>query len=257
MLDIERRRVSIRYASETVISTAQNREDVLLHRVLGARAGGGFYVDVGAGDPNWDSVTNWFYRSGWTGINIEANPMFAHIYAVHRQRDINLSMGIGGEPGSLTFHEVLPTPHQNGWGLSSFDPGVVARAATLGLECRQVSVEVGRLDSVLAQHADGRTIDFLKIDVEGFEANVIGSMDWHRFRPVVVCVESVLPNSAEPAFASWEPALLDAGYLFALFDGVNNYYLDKGREELLPQFNASVNANDRYRVAEVADFAVA
>lgn len=254
MLRNDRCKTPIRYAGDMVISTAQNREDVLLNRVLGEGIVDGFYVDVGAGDPNWDSVTNWFYRKGWSGINVEANPMFAPIYAVHRPRDVNLSMGVGLEQGHMTFHEVLPSPGQNGWGLSSFDSTVIERARALGLKCRAVSVEVSRLDTILSRHAGKRTIHFLKIDVEGFEGSVIRSIDWQIYRPIVVCVEAVRPNSAIPSFHEWEDVILDAGYVDALFDGVNKFYLDEKHLEMLSQFDAGVNVNDKYRAADISDF---
>ena len=54
----------------SMISYAQNQEDVLLRREF-PDCTNGFYIDVGANDPVWDSVTKHFYDRGWHGINIE------------------------------------------------------------------------------------------------------------------------------------------------------------------------------------------
>jgi peptide methionine sulfoxide reductase MsrB len=56
-----------------IISYAQNREDVIIDAFF-PDLKKGFYVDIGAADPNYDSVTKFFYEKGWSGINIEPNP---------------------------------------------------------------------------------------------------------------------------------------------------------------------------------------
>src|SRR6266702_2947068 len=87
-----------------MITYAQNFEDVMLARVLPDRAWG-FYVDVGAGDPEYLSVTKWFYDLGWAGINIEPNStLYAKLVAA-RPRDINLDCAAGAAPGSAPFFE--------------------------------------------------------------------------------------------------------------------------------------------------------
>ena len=68
-------------------------------------------------------------------------------------------------------------------------------------------------------------IDFLKVDVEGAEADVLAGGDFKRFRPKVIVVEAVAPGSGEPAWQDWEPMLLAQGYRFALFDTLNRFYV--------------------------------
>jgi len=61
----------------TFISYAQNHEDVLLYRALKG-VGKGFYIDVGANDPEEDSVTKAFYDRGW-GKESTSNPCLSII----------------------------------------------------------------------------------------------------------------------------------------------------------------------------------
>ena len=68
-------------------------------------------------------------------------------------------------------------------------------------------------------------IDFLKVDVEGAERDVLAGADWRRFRPKVVLVEAVAPGTMAPSHAEWEPILLSNGYGFAFFDGLNRFYV--------------------------------
>jgi hypothetical protein len=76
-------------------------------------------------------------------------------------------------------------------------------------------------------------IDFLKIDVEGGEADVLAGGDWRRHRPKVIVIEAVLPGSGAPAWSAWEPFLLAQGYRFALFDTLNRFYVAQECPEIL------------------------
>jgi hypothetical protein len=83
---------------------------------------------------------------------------------------------------------------------------------------------VTTLRTLCEQHAPA-TIDFLKIDVEGAEREVLAGGDWQRFRPKIVVLEAVAPVTMAPAWEAWEPLLTGVGYRFALFDGLNRYYV--------------------------------
>lgn len=81
----------------TVISYAQNFEDVMLWRAL-QHVGTGYYVDIGANDPVVDSVTRWFYEQGWSGLNIEPVPHWHGKLQADRPRDTNLQVAVFQQP---------------------------------------------------------------------------------------------------------------------------------------------------------------
>src|SRR5688572_24072355 len=154
-----RRLHPVEYSTDEVTSFAQNHEDVLLHRAFrGKRTG--FYIDIGAGDPNWDSVTRWFYGLGWRGINVEPNPFFHDIIAHHRPDEINLNLGISNERGELTYYQVHANEVGQGWGLSSFDPASEQRAKDLGFAVSRLQVPVVPLQDIVNQHCQGVHVDF-------------------------------------------------------------------------------------------------
>ena len=70
-------------------SFAQNFEDVILWRAF-RNVDNGFYIDLGAGDPISDSVSHWFYRAGWTGIDVEPNSVYFEKLAASRSRNLVL-----------------------------------------------------------------------------------------------------------------------------------------------------------------------
>lgn len=78
-----------------------------------------------------------------------------------------------------------------------------------------------------------KEIDFLKIDVEGGERDVLEGGDWQLFRPAIVMVEAISPLINAPAWEAWEPILLNQGYCFALFDTLNRFYVAEERPDLL------------------------
>jgi len=203
-----------------MISYAQNREDVVLARAFSG-LDRGFYIDVGAEHPVLNSVTKHFYDHGWRGINIEPSP--ASLAALEKERpdDVNLGVGVADFERSSTLF-LGPLEHH---GESTFRQDLADRYRREGCEFTEIDdVSVTTLARIREQHVGERTIDFLKIDVEGYEAAVIAGADWHTFRPRVVVVEATYPNSRTPSHAAWEPALLTAGYLFGLFDGLNRFY---------------------------------
>jgi len=223
------------------ISYAQNNEDVLLWRALGHVApADGFYIDVGANDPVEHSVTKAFYDAGWRGINIE--PLPAHIAAFdeQRRRDVNLAIAAGSTDGSLTLYDV---PAVRGW--ASPEPEVAALHRAEGHAVAELTVPVRTLAAVCAEHVTG-PIHFLKIDVEGFEGEVLRGMDFARWRPWVLVIEATLPNSRTTNHDTWEHLVTGQGYRFAWFDGLNRYYVAAEQAALLDRFGIQPNVFDDY-----------
>lgn len=208
------------------ISYAQNREDVVLSRVFGSQAEG-FYVDVGAWHPVLDSVTYAFYQRGWRGVNVE--PLAGPLELLRRERpeDVNLGVGIAGRRGERTFYEDLTVP-----GLSTFSLAQAVKLRAAGHELRERPQPVVPLAEVFAEHVAGE-VDFLKIDAEGSEREVIEGAEWRLWRPRVVLVEATAPGSFALVHQEWEGLLLDADYLFALFDGLNRFYVRSEDRDLL------------------------
>jgi FkbM family methyltransferase len=225
-----------------MISYAQNREDVLLDRAF-PRGLKGFYVDVGAHDPTLNSVTRHFYDLGWRGINIEpAGEPFQKLVQA-RPRDVNLNLGVAETEGTL---KLFKSPPEAGW--STFSKELAAHHRNAGIDLEEVTVPVTTLAQICDEHVASQTIDFMSIDVEGFERQVIEGGDWKRYRPRIVVVESTEPGKTVPTHPTWEHLLVDARYLFAAFDGLNRYYVRSEDADLLPVFEAPANVFDEFVV---------
>lgn len=170
-------------------SFSQVGEDLVIDRLLGNKKSG-FYVDIGAYDPNRFSNTRRFYLKGWCGINIEPDANKYKKFVKERKRDINLNIGIGKSNTDLAFFQVFPDT------LSTFSKAAAKRFKKEGFRLvGETSVEVRTLSDVLAEHCGDKTIDFMSVDAEGYDLVVLESNDWAVFRPRVICVETTEPSA--------------------------------------------------------------
>ena len=221
------------------ISYAQNFEDVMLWRAL-KHIETGFYIDVGANDPEVDSVTKAFYDLGWRGINIEPVSQWFLRLQETRVRDINLQLALGSEPGEITLYEIPDT------GLSTAEKAFAKRhEAERGYQSRELKVAQDTLANVCEQYHIA-PIHFLKIDVEGMEKAVLEGADFVKIRPWIVLVESTFPNSQKESHSEWEPTLLNAGYKHAYSDGINRFYVAEEHSELSSAFQYPPNVFDDF-----------
>lgn len=222
------------------LSYAQNLEDYHLAKVFEGWERG-FYIDVGAGHPVADNVSYHFYLQGWRGIAVEPQEHLAALYRHLRPRDMAVSTLVGAEAGEAEFHEV-----DRLHGFSTTVRHHAAGAAGFGASFRTRRAPMTTLAALCERHGAGE-IDFLKVDVEGAEAEVLRGADWGRWRPKVVLVEAIAPGSMAPAFEAWEPILTGNGYRFAFFDNLNRFYLADEAAELAARFPAEPTPWDAVR----------
>jgi FkbM family methyltransferase len=221
------------------VSYAQNFEDVMLWRAL-KHVECGFYIDVGACDPDVDSVTKAFYDRGWSGINIEPLSQWHEQLEEKRPRDINLQVAAGAERGEMAFYELADT------GLSTSERAIAERhESERNYTKRECTVPVETLNSI-CQRFHRAPIHFLKIDVEGAEKDVLGGIDFSLVRPWIILVEATLPNTQISNYADWDPLMTAAGYEFVYFDGLNRFYVAHEHGELKGHFCAPPNVFDEF-----------
>ncbi len=220
------------------ISYAQNFEDIMLWRAL-KDVKNGFYIDVGANDPNVDSVTKAFYLRGWRGINIEPMSSCYAKLCVERAEDINLQLLVSSTEGKADFYEI------EGTGLSTTDSSLAQEHENQDFKAQKTEREVKSLDSICQERVHGE-IHFLKVDVEGAEEAVLRSASLERFRPWIIVVEATKPNSSIRSDDGVRDYLLARRYREVYFDGLNSYFIAEEHGELEGAFDCPPNVFDNF-----------
>jgi FkbM family methyltransferase len=172
------------FISTALRSYSQFNEDLLIDLLFGFKKNG-FYIDIGANDPTFNNNMKRFYDTGWSGINIEPELNSIKKFFESRTRDINLNIGVGPVRGTLTFYQVVGDST-----LSSFNVKIAKKmAARFGLTIEEIAIDVFRLIDIFEQYVKDRQVDFMSVDAEGLDLEILQSNDWNRFRPSVIMVE--------------------------------------------------------------------
>jgi FkbM family methyltransferase len=216
-----------------MLSYAQNMEDVVLAKVFEGQKSG-FYIDIGGGHAIADNVSYYFYEKGWNGIVVEPQAHLGALYRQVRPRDIFAAVLAGRQEGVLELFEA-----DKFHGLSTASASHAAAAEKAGFAGKFIKKPVTTLAKLASEHAP-KTIDFLKIDVEGHEAEVLAGNDWQRFRPRVILVEAIEPITNEDASHRFEPLIMAENYALAFNDNLNRWYVsNEETKTLLPRFPTS------------------
>jgi FkbM family methyltransferase len=172
----------------------QDGEDVMMRLFFDIHRGGrlekykGFYIDIGAFDPAHLSNTKYFYDHGWSGINIDANPVSINIFKRLRKRDVNINCGVAGKEGVLDYYYLGPYSMMN-----TFDKALYDHWLSRGIKPGKImKIEVKSINSILEKHLPiGQRIDFISMDVEGFEWEILQTFDFEKYAPRYFLIEDL------------------------------------------------------------------
>lgn len=159
-------------------------EDQVIHNLV-TKKRNGFYVDVGAFHPHKYSNTYYFYKYfNWQGINIEPNPGNFKLFEKDRSRDLNLNLGVADKKGELRYFMF------NDGLYNTFDETRKTELVSQGIPLvGEKTIPVSPLAEVFATYLQGRSIDFMNVDVEMLDLMVLNSNDWSKYRPEVIAIE--------------------------------------------------------------------
>lgn len=200
------------------ISYSQAGEDMILNCILLSDKKG-FYIDVGANHPTRASNTYFFYKRGWTGINIDALPEAIDLFQKQRKKDLNIEAGISDIEGILNFYMFKGTSY------NTFNEEKVDEIKKISQLVGIKKIAVKSLASILSQH-NIASIDFMSVDVEGHDLNVLKSNDWNLFRPKIVLVED-LSFGLDMENNNIYDYMISIGYIYFCKSVTNSFYLEK------------------------------
>lgn len=191
---------------------AQAGEDAILYGIFNKKMQNGekgFYVDIGAYHPITHSNTFRFYLNGWRGINIDACPGSMILFNKIRAQDINLEIGIGKVKGESTYYLLDEKSTMNSFSKQNLnDHGMLE-----GVK-KELQLEITTLEEIFDAHSNNfREIDFLSVDVEGLDYDVLDSNNWEKYRPKVIVVEIKCSNLEDVKNSEIYTLLTKQGYI--------------------------------------------
>lgn len=199
-------------------SFSQKGEDLILDKYFKHKKEG-FYVDIGAFHPKRLSNTKFFYDKGWRGINIEPNSSRIELFIKDRPWDINLNIGIGAKTTEALFYQFESAA------LSTFSKEETYLLLQVGYKIRKkIKIQMYRLEEIMNKYVKS-SIDFMNVDTEGLEMEVLKSNNWNKYRPELLCIET-------KDFKDFIDRLFNHENDTAKKEPINKYLLSRGYEEL-------------------------
>jgi len=152
----------------------------------------GRFVDIGCFHPTRHNNTYAMYKRGWYGINIDLNLLTIELFNFARAKDININAAISDieESKKLYFMDELNTQNT----LEANHLLFLKNEHNIkNEEISQKEIKTKRLDKILDNY-NFNDIDFMNIDVEGHELNVLNSIDFFKYRIKFICIEMIDHN---------------------------------------------------------------
>jgi len=207
-------------------SYSQCGEDLIVAFLLDSMDGprARSYLDLGANHPFKLSNTAYFYRQGGRGILVEPDPYLAKVLSRARPKDVVIQKGVHVEGLDYANFFIMEPPT-----LNTFSEVEMERYVSMGHLLRKT--ETVALENVNAILSMSPALDFMTIDIEGMDAEVLRSIDWHTHRPTCICVETLTyeKNNVPRKITEINDYMIKQGYMLYADTYINSIFVDQER----------------------------
>jgi FkbM family methyltransferase len=190
---------------------SQYGEDVILHKLFGSKFSEGFYIDVGAHHPFRQSNTAYLWLMGWAGVNVDASKKAIEIFRRVRPNDVNVWSAVVDEETASRQKEITLYSNLELDLGATCDPSLAAQRKTT----RSEVVPCMSLSEIINHYGErnGGSIDFLNIDIEGFDEKAVESLHFWKYLPRIICIEIYEKNIRRVLDTTACKTLESAGYM--------------------------------------------
>ncbi len=189
------------------------------------------YLDLGANHAKELSNTYFFYKRGARGVLLEANPDLIPELKLYRNEDIVLNKCVTtSREGEIDFYIM------NGDGLSTFDLDSANAAIDANPDLKitkTVKIESITVNKIIENYM-GKAPTILNIDIEGKDIEILGSIDFEKYRPLIVIAEMIEYKPTLTVGMKNQEILdymISIDYIEYAFTGINSIFIDKRRIE--------------------------
>jgi hypothetical protein len=182
------------------------------------------YLDIGAWDPILINNTYHFYELGHRGVLVEPNVDMSAKLRSARPRDTTLVAGIGFGKPSVADYYVMTNPSWSTFDKAEAEHQTKATGGKISIkEVRKMPLL--NINDVMAEHFNGKAPTYVSIDAEGIHFKILKSIDFARFRPPLICIETLI--SGESRTIPEIPAFMEkTGYVARGGSFVNTIFVD-------------------------------
>ena len=188
------------------------------------------YLDIGANEPKYISNTYYFYEKGSMGVLIEPNPFLYKKLKMKRPNDIVLNIGIGFTDIQEADFYMFPD-YANG--LSTFSKKEAKHWEEIGMKGmgkipieKVIQMPLVPINKILEQYFANKAPDVISLDVEGLDLEILKAMDFVKYRPSLICVETLMYDENQKTFKTTEVTdfMVSKNYLVYADTRVNTIY---------------------------------
>ncbi|MDD5570126.1 MAG: FkbM family methyltransferase [Bacteroidales bacterium] len=203
-------------------SYSQTGEDLIIDALMNNKKNG-FYVDVGCNHPVDISNTFYFYLKGWKGINIDVNERMIMLFKKIRRYDVSVCAAVSDEEKEMDLYKF----DRNA--VSTFDENTAEEWKKKWNLLKIEKYRTTTLNKILEMYmpSTNEKIDFLSIDVEGMDYNVLKSVDLNKYKPKLIIIETHNFNITKFADNEITKYLRKFDYDFITYASMNAYFLRK------------------------------
>lgn len=207
-------------------SFSQTGEDLIVNFIKDAIHLKDFsYLDLGANHPLKYSNTAFFYKMGYSGVCVEADPLLCKKFKSLRPKDKVLNIGVGiHDQKSMEFFVMTSST------LNTFSEKEALRYSSYGNEKieEKIKVDVKTVNNIISENFESYP-NFISLDVEGLDYEIIKSLNFKKFPSQILCIEtlSYTQNKKERKIKEIIDAVIDNGYMLFADTYINSIFVKK------------------------------
>jgi FkbM family methyltransferase len=185
------------------------------------------YLDIGANLPIEGSNTYFFYETGSNGVCIEADPSLFENLSRIRKNDKCLNIGITYDDRKEADFYVFPIPALNT--LSKEEADFREKNGSFKVQ-KVIKIPLKTINEIIEENFD-KAPDLISIDVEGIDLEVLKSLDFNKYRPLVICAETITysENRTERKITEILDFITSKGYFIYADTHINTIFVDEER----------------------------
>jgi len=199
-------------------SYSQTGEDIIIEYLFDSlKISHPTYLEIGTNQPKICNNTYGLYKKGCKGVCVEPDIEMVKVIKRDRPKDTILNIGIGTTDRESADFYLFPGL-MNGWSTFSKEEADIRKNDT-GISYHTLAVPLKNINTIIKDYFDSYP-NLISLDVEGLDLEILQSIDFEKFKPEVICVETITfgyLNNTEKKIAAISDHMHSTGY-FAYAD---------------------------------------